>query len=273
MQENNLDHLFVDDRFYNAENYTSPNQGGATVIARSDINREDQGTFVKVRFEEAIEDFYAGRQEQDFVFVVFKSALGFELDIDKFDDKSSFRIAFTRVIEEHDENGHPSFYHEAAIYLNKKSITAFLKKVEEFISKNTPQSEKAGDPKPRNNSLIANIDDIRAATLQSFWQEPELSFPNSDEIVWWEVWLDYNGDTASIEQCKNELAKYDIQIGQQWIYFPEHAVGLIKGSARLLSQSLLYMDRLSELRKPRDLADFFTYADRIEQNNWINNLL
>jgi hypothetical protein len=268
-----LDHLFVDDRFYNAENYTSPNQGGATVIARSDINREDQGTFVKVRFEEAIEDFYAGRQEQDFVFVVFKSALGFELDIDKFDDKSSFRIAFTRVIEEHDENGHPSFYHEAAIYLNKKSITAFLKKVEEFISKNTPQSEKAGDPKPRNNSLIANIDDIRAATLQSFWQEPELSFPNSDEIVWWEVWLDYNGDTASIEQCKNELAKYDIQIGQQWIYFPEHAVGLIKGSARLLSQSLLYMDRLSELRKPRDLADFFTYADRIEQNNWINNLL
>jgi hypothetical protein len=273
MPENNLDHLFLDGRFYNAKNYTSPNQGGPKVVARSDINREEQGNFVKVRFEEAIEDFYRGRQEQDFVFVVFKSALGFELDIDKFDDKSSFRIAFTRVIEEQGENGTLSFHQEAGIYLNKKSIKAFLKKIEEFISKNTWQSERAGDPKPRNNALIANIDDVRAATLQSFWQEPELPFPGEDEIVWWEVWLDYNGNNTALEQCKNELALHDIQIGQQWVNFPEHAVGLIKASARTLSYSLLYTDCLSELRKPRDLADFFTYADRIDQNNWIDNLL
>lgn len=273
MSEKNLDHLFLDGRFYDAKNYTSHGRGGPKVIARSNINREKQGNFVRVRFEEAIEDFYAGKQEKDFVFVVFRSALGFELDIDKFDDKSAFRIAFTRFREINDEDKNPSFYQEVGIYLDKKSIKSFLKKTEDFISKNTPQSERTGNPIPRNNPLIANIDDIRAATLKSFWQEPELTFPNEDEVIWWEVWLDYNGNKTTIEQCRQELEEYEIKIGQQWVYFPEHAVGLIKASAKVLAQSLLYMDCLSELRKPRDLADFFTYEDRIEQYDWINNLL
>src|SRR5690606_22122623 len=76
------------------------------------------------------------------------------------------------------------------------------------------------------------------------------------------IWLDYNGNKTDIEQCINELTLYDIQIGQQWVYFPEHAAGLIKASARTLSYSLLYTVCLSELRIPRDLADFFTYAVR-----------
>jgi len=272
MPENNLPHLVIDGNFYDAQNYTSNIQGGPTILARSGINRQQQGDFVKVRFDEALNDFWNGKQIQDFVYIVFKSAPDFPLDIDKFDDKSSFRIAYTRICQDVDEEGRTFKYQEAGIYLDKTAITNFLNKVDEFLTKNTPQSEKAGNPKPRNYSLIANIEDIRAATLAAFWQEPENEFPNADESIWWEVWLDYDNNNDYIKQCKDFLQQQGIQIGQQWICFPEHTVGYIKGTPRQM-ENLLYLECLSELRKPRDLTDFFTYATRIEQDNWIHNLL
>ena len=54
--------------------------------------------------------------------------------------------------------------------------------------------------------------------------------------------------------------------------FPEHWVVLMKGSATQLAASLLYTDRLAELRKPRDTADFFTSLDQQEQAELIDNL-
>lgn len=272
MPENNLPHLVIDGNFYDAKNYTSTIRGGHTVLARSEINRQQHGNSVEVRFNEALVDFREGKQPQDFVYLVFNSALGFELDIDKFDDKSNFRIAFTRICKETDEFGNLIEYQEAGIYLDKKSIKAFLTKIDNFIKKDTWQSIRKGDPKPQNNSLIANIDDIRAATLKAFWQEPEIDFPDLDIDVWWEVWLDYDGNKEHINHCKSLMEQNGLQIGRQWSYFPEHAVGYIKGSARQM-ESLLYLECLSELRKPRDLADFFTHAERLDQDNLINDLL
>ncbi|MEN5197503.1 S8 family peptidase [Sphingobacterium faecium] len=272
MPNNNLSHLFLDGRFYNTKNYTSNIQNGPRVLARSEINRQSHGTLVNVRFGEALTDFYAGKQRQDFVYIVFKSAPGFELDIEKFDDKSSFRIAFVRICSESDGEGNLYEYQEAGVYLDKTAIKNFLKKIENFINKDTPQSVKKGTPKPQNNSLIANIEDIKAATLRAFWQEPEIPFPEPGLNLWWEVWLDYNGNQDHLKDCKDFLIEQHVQVGQQWVYFPEHTVGYIKGTTQQL-ESLLYLDCLSELRKPRDLTDFFTHAERAEQNNWINDLL
>lgn len=272
MPENSLDHLFIDERFYNTLDYTSVLKGGTSVLARSNINRELQGNFVKVRFNEAIEDFKEGRDETDFVYLVFKSAINFELDLDKFDDKSSFRIAYVKTIKEKDAQEKEFVYYESAIFLDRDAISSFLRKIEEFLTEFSWQSQRKGDPKPKNFALVANIDDIRAATLESFWQEPELPFPPSDEVVWWEVWLDKKHKKDVRLDLLPWLSDVGIQIGQQWIDFPEHTVGLIKASARTLSETLLYSDSLSELRKPRETAEFFTYLNRLEQNEWMGDL-
>src|SRR5690606_20386299 len=131
--------------------YTSTITGGHTVLARSDINKEQHGNFIKVRFNEAIADFYQGIDERDFVYLVFKSVPGFELDIDKFDDKNSFRIASTKVLSTVDATGKECSYIETAIFLNKNAIRAFLKKVEQYLNENTPQSLKKGQLVPKNN--------------------------------------------------------------------------------------------------------------------------
>src|SRR5690606_10399821 len=133
MPENNLDHLFLDGRFYDAKNYTSPSQGGPKVIARSGINREEQGNSVKVRFEEAIEDFYAGKQEQDFVYIELTSAINFEIDIDKFDgQREIYRIAYIRKNHIQQEDGSIAETYSVGLYISKDGIEDFLNKVEKF---------------------------------------------------------------------------------------------------------------------------------------------
>ncbi len=54
MPENNLPHLVIDGNFYDAKNYTSTIRGGHTVLARSEINRQQHGNSVEVRFNEAL---------------------------------------------------------------------------------------------------------------------------------------------------------------------------------------------------------------------------
>lgn len=268
----NLDHLFVDERFLQRNPYTSTSRGGPKVLARSNINREQQGEFVKVRFKEAIEDFRQGVDKSDFVYLVFKSAPGFELDIDKFDDKNSFRIASTKAVSIIDDTGNDLSYVQTAVFLNKKAISSFLKKIEQYLKEFTPQSIKKGGSVPKNNAFVANIQDIQAATLKSFWQEAEDDFPPIDQEVWWEVWLD-NQDLENVfDYLTPALQPYDIQIGMQWLHFPEHSVGLVKGTAEQLSASLLYTNRLAELRKPRETAEFFTGLEPVDQHDWITNL-
>jgi len=109
----NLDHLFVDERFLSVHPYTTGG-GGAGVLARSDINRQQHGTDIRVRFNEALQDFWKGRNEQDFVYLEFTSAIDFELDIDKFDGASkSFRIAYVKKVLLTDEEGNGHVFTKA----------------------------------------------------------------------------------------------------------------------------------------------------------------
>lgn len=269
MPKDLLDHLFLDHRFVKAHPYTTT--GHNKLAVRSGLNREQHGSFIKVRFNEAIEDFNEGKDDSDFVYLVFESAINFNLDLDKFDDKGTLRIAFVKKIICENEDNKECFKYQTAVYLDKKAISNFLKKIDQYLNEFTPKSKDKENPTPKNNPLISNIADIKAATLRSFWQEPEIPFPEQEEITWWEVWLD-----KRIENTKNShlsiLAKTGLQIGQQWIDFPEHTVGLIKASAQQLSETLLYTDSLSELRKPRETAEFFTNLNTVEQNEWVNDL-
>lgn len=274
MPTNNLDHLFLDDRFYNSKPYKSNSAGGAKVITRSDINREEHGNFVKVRFEEAIEDFNAGRQELDFVYLELTSAINFEIDIDKFDgQKEIYRIAYIRKSPIQQEDGNMAEIFSVGLYISKDGIEDFLNKVEKFLHEYTPKSRDTANPKPQFNTLISNIGDIEAATLRSFWQESQFPFPESEQEVWWEIWIDNKDIVGKEVDYLNEICvPYGIQIGDKWIRFPEHSIGLIKGTPEMLSLSVLYCNKLAELRKPKDTSDFFTELNRIEQNDWINDL-
>ncbi len=246
--------------------YTSVTQGRSKVKARTGIDRVAQGTLIRDQFTSAVEDFSQTAPNEDFVYIVFRSARGFLLDIGKFEDaRHNFRLASYRKI-----TGEEDAY-EATVYLNRSAVSKFLRKVEQYINENTI----AGNPK--HQCLIANLDAIRVATLQSFWQEPELPFPNNQEECWWEVWVNRDLNIASEDQLNSlfqSLEVADIEIGRsRWLAFPEHLIFLVKGTAEQLAATILYSDSLSELRKPRDTAEYFTYLDKQEQADWIADLV
>jgi len=248
--------------------YTST-QRGSQIPIRSDLNRKNHGKEITKKFTDAVETFREQTQG-DFVCIVFTSAWDFLLDLKTLNDsKSNIRVASYHKIEVEDADGEEHFYIEATVWLNKKAVSRFLRKLDDYIKKKT---KKGNIP---YQSLISNIEEIKAATLESFWQEPELPFPSLDEMLWWEVWLSRK-ESDNLEDIQNSLQEIftnqEVQIGQRQLLFPENHIILVRATARTLSNTLLYADQLSELRKPHDLADFFMNLDRQEQAAWIDDL-
>ncbi|HEU5051750.1 MAG TPA: hypothetical protein VFT78_01490, partial [Hanamia sp.] len=65
--------------------YTSINIGRSITI-RTDVDRPSQGEKVRNDFNVAVED--AGYADNEFIYVTFRSAYGFFLDLDKLDKRN-----------------------------------------------------------------------------------------------------------------------------------------------------------------------------------------
>lgn len=261
------DHILLQERTAQLP-YTAISSGRGKVHPRLNLNRQAQGQKIQHEFNDAVGIFEVLAPESEFVYLVFKSAPGFLLDIDKFEDANlNYRLAsYKRIPGAVAQND----VYEATVCLNPRAIAKFLTKVEQYINEDTP----SGNPKHQN--LMANLDSIKSASLKSFWQEPELSFPEQETSVWWEIWV-YKNPLISIDSQMQTiyqlLENTDIQLGQRkHLSFPEHLVFLAYGSALQLGNSILYTDALSELRKPRETADFFTYLDKHQQADLIEDL-
>lgn len=239
-------HLIIDGRT-TPYPYTSKARG-RSIEVRPGLNRVTHGNDIRRQLNAAVANF---QQSQDdlFVYVVFKSPVDFLLDLKKLEDsKGDFRLRTTRQLELQDQEGTIHHFSEATVYLNRRAVSKFLRKADEYINRNTSGG------RPRHQSLIANIDEIRAATLQSFWQEPELHFPESIEQVWWEIWISKSATDLGqdpISSLRPLLTEHEVQIGQRFLVFPEHYIYLMKATAEQLSNSILYTDRLCEIRMPR----------------------
>lgn len=248
-------------------------QGSGNFNAKVRGNKGNHGTRILKSFDKAVADFNQG-EPYDFVYLEFESAINFELDLDKFEDAAgNIRLASCKMKVDIDANGVEQITYRAAVYLNKKAVSKFLKKIEDYITKDT----KAGNPK--NNSLVANIDDIRAATLESFWQEHGIEFPESNSNVWWEIWFNNNIDNQDFLPEKflaKEFTAYlldnGISINNRVLKFPEHVVCLVKGTPEQIGKTLLYVPNLAEIRNPLETSDFFTNLDKEWQGEFIDDL-
>lgn len=259
---NEYKHIIVDGRTKSLP-YTP--YGGGGLDKRKGLNRNKHGNKIKDLFASAVDKFKSEYEEvEDYVYVEFQSAINFELDIDKFQDKdNNIRLASCKEITISPEE----IYYRVAVFLNKKGIVKFLTKFKEYISKNTPSNN------PSHESLVANIEDIKVATLKSFWQDKNELFPNENQSVWWELWIERTNNEVNIsDQLKQSLRDEKINISDRLLVFPDHIVTLIKGTPQQLS-ILLYSAQLAELRKPVETADFFSSLEVEEQQEFIDDLL
>src|SRR5690554_7281504 len=149
--------------------------GGGNFPKRNIENRKEHGRRIKSLFENAIDDFGEKHDNQDFVYVEFESAINFELDLAKFQNKNNdLRLASCKRVSDDSEN----LFFRVAVFLNKKAISSFLNKLDQYIDEDTTKGN------PKHQSLVANIEGIKAATLRSFWYDSEALFPAINENKW-----------------------------------------------------------------------------------------
>lgn len=213
--------------------------------------------------------------KDDSIYIEFTSDWGYKLSFDSF-DKSGFQLLNikeeTRLIKNVEE-----YKYSLVVLANEGDVSNFIKKVEVYLNENFIKTDKLTKEKidtgePKNKKLLNNINDLKIATLNSFWVDaPEIPFPKENENIWWEVWFRKSDDY--IEKLKSVYYNLEIvgcQIGQSQIELADHIVKVIRGTTEQLSNSLLLLDNLAELRQPQEIANFIeSFEDKRE---WLNDL-
>lgn len=265
----NLEHIILSG-YVTTESYTSPNTGRDRVVPTG-RNRDIHGNALRNQLSTAIASFRQG-SDADLVYLEFISEEDCLLAFDSFEDgrRGDHRFVSSKL-EQYTVDGVEHERYRACVYLNTNGISKFLRKIEAYLD-----PEKDSDSgNPRNTKLLNNITEIQRATLRSFWQEDEIEFPDQDENVWWEVWLrrdDAANDSLEDQDVVNMLVDSVIEVAEGRLLFPEHIVRLIRCTARQLSTTILYSDKLAELRRPKEIADYFTGLDGDDANDWVEDL-
>lgn len=156
----------------------------------------------------------------------------------------------------------------ATVYVPSSQRSYFLNRIRDYgdAAKNT----KKGNPK--NQPLVASIDDIAAAVLKDFWTD-HAPLPERDP-VWIEVWL-ATEDTREIDGFRTLLFESGIQEHehQPILRFPERSVLLIFANAPELTSLISRSDLIAELRAARELPTFFLELSNRDQAEWCQNLV
>jgi Subtilase family len=139
----------------------------------------------------------------------------------------------------------------AVLWIPYAVISKFFRRIEDFAEKETPRG------RPANESLVANIAELRLTVLRELWQEPE-PFPDPTLAQWWEVWL------ARLEEDRSPGAILRIIAGRRnWrmantmLAFPQRVVALVRANASELGALLTTSAVPAELRRARFAEDLF----------------
>ncbi|MCX2429621.1 S8 family peptidase [Pedobacter sp. GR22-10] len=223
-------------------------------------------------------DLPEGIVRDDAIYVDFISEWGFQLDYKNMDqdrDDPLFQILNIREEFRETEDG-LEYRYCITLMMTEGGVGMFIDKVQDYLTRNGRyRGQDTG--RPSYYSLFTNIENIRSATLKSFWaDEPEFPFPDEGAVVWWEVWFRKTGnDQFRIARVLENLAAAGVLIGSSELVFAEHRVRLVKGTAEQLSGSLMLLDNLSEIRKPQETADFICHKDQEYEDNaqWMEELI
>lgn len=281
-----LPHLKIDP-FYDQKVYVYPKPPGGAGIDIVQRDRNFHGNKIIQQLNRIKNQFKINMDAElppsivrdDVVYVEFYSEWNFPLKFESFNQEREdplYQILSVKK-ESSQQNGNEADRFKVVVMMKEGAISSFLSKAAKYLTENTKDRDGNDTGKPKNEALFANIQSIEIATLRSFWSdEPEFDFPNTEEVVWWEVWFRRtNNDINRIARVFQNLQTIGVQISDQELLFPEHIVTLVRGSASQLASSLPLLDNLAELRKPQQLNDFITarQVDIEEKKEWIDDLI
>jgi hypothetical protein len=165
------------------------------------------------------------------------------------------------AVREPTEPGEPLI---ASVFVPMRAENYFLHKIEAYRNQETHTG------RPRNEPLVARIDNVRLGTALSLFTDEERLFPQqTNERRWWEVWLreDRREDFERVAQALN------IEIKAHAVRFPEREVLLALSDVATLDRLIAHSDVIAELRYAKDTPAFFMGMGGAEQREWTDDVL
>ena len=159
----------------------------------------------------------------------------------------------------------------ANVFVPEGKLDHFEKYITDYLAERKKSNGDAYDHK----SLINTISTIRAAEVRELWtDDPELLPQSVDEQFWWEVWLPVRGQRDLVVADFRKFATLaNCSVSEHQANFPERIVLLMYGSQQQISQSVLTLNCVAELRRAKDTAEFFDGMGREEQQGWLDDAL
>lgn len=159
----------------------------------------------------------------------------------------------------------------ANVFVPDGKLEHFETYVAEYLADRKGASGQSLDHKP----LLNTIASIRRAELRALWTDDSALLPDdADTAFWWEVWLPVREDRQTVVEDFQKLAQSaGCEVNEHQANFPERTVITMFGSEAQLSQSVLLLNCVAELRKAKDTAEFFDGMGIEEQGTWMDDML
>ncbi|MCP4384358.1 MAG: S8 family peptidase [Hyphomicrobiales bacterium] len=265
-EQRNLRHIYLAGHGHR-EPFTWPTGGGGSVAIPS-RNRAQHAARLEQALTEAIaaaDQQIAARNPE-----IAGGSPGFYLE---FDIGSEQREILDRL---EDKRGHdhielvavrpaeadPENKLSATVFVPEAKRELYLKKVEDYRTGDTPTG------KPKNQSLVASLDEVRLAQARSLFTDDPGSFPDAGQQAWWEVWLRTDARPV-LEHAANGLG---MVLRDHIVRFPEREVVLALAKPNQIGSVVANTDVVAELRLARDTPAMFLEMDAREQREWNDEL-
>jgi hypothetical protein len=150
----------------------------------------------------------------------------------------------------------------ATVFVPEEAADFFDKRIEQYRDKET----KSG--RPKNENLIARIENVRLAKARSLFTDDEELFPAADVDAWWEVWL----RDDHLESFRRVARRLNVATKPHTISFPERDVVLALANIATMERLLQHSDAVAELRLAKDTPSLFLEMRAVDQEDWAANL-
>ena len=202
-----------------------------------------------------------------------EEGLGFQVEFESFPD---VELAFESLARERSGIELLNVRHEenrtlATVFIPDGKLDHFEGLIRDYLEEKRDRAGRLRD----NRRLIDAIRQIRAASLRALWTDDPGTFPTTDEgSVWWEVWLPVRRDRlATTESFLKRANAQGMDIAQGELIFPERTVLLVRASLDQMRHSMVTLNSIAELRRPKETAEFFDSLPANEQSEWLEDLL
>ncbi len=150
----------------------------------------------------------------------------------------------------------------ATVFVPETAANFFDERIDAYRDKNT----KGG--KPKNEALIARIDDVRLGTVASLFTDDLTLFPAAGAQAWWEVWV----RDGRLDSFQSVAARLNVATKPHTIRFPERDVILALADEATMGRLIQNSDAVAELRLSKDTPTLFLEMPAVDQADWAANL-